>query len=191
MNKKQLLELRKKISAKRPRFIRQDAMKVSRSRIPHVWRRPMGIHSKQRHGFAGHPACPSVGYRGPVETRGLHKTGLEQVLISNTKELEKIDPKKHGIIISAKTGMKKRLQIITEAMKKGISMLNIKNPAEFVKAVEEKMKDRKQAKELAKKEKESKTKEELEKKKESKEEAEKTKEQEKKELDKLLTKRGA
>ena len=189
MNQK-LLTLRKKISAKRPHFLRQDAMKVSRSRIPHKWRKPQGIHSKHRHGFAGHTPCASVGYRGPAEVRGLHKTGLEQILVSSLSELAKINKASQGAILSRHVGMKKRAEIIKIATKEGIKILNIKDSAACLKKIEDTMLARKQAKTQAAKHKEEKTKEKTA---ETKKEtlADKTKEEEKKELDRLLTKREA
>ena len=52
------------------------------------WRRPRGKTSKMRRYEAGKPAMPSIGYRTPRATRGLHPSGYKDVLVNNMKELE-------------------------------------------------------------------------------------------------------
>ena len=77
-----LLELRKKMSTKRPKFLRQDyhhRMKVQDD----LWRAPKGRHSKMKQRKRSHRASVAIGYRGPAEVRGLHKTGAIIVRIEN------------------------------------------------------------------------------------------------------------
>ena len=47
------------------------------------WRRPRGETSKMRRYEAGKPAMPSIGYRTPRATRGLHPSGYKDVLVNN------------------------------------------------------------------------------------------------------------
>lgn len=188
MEKKDLLELRKKAKAKKPNFIRQDAHK--KAEISKKWRRPKGFQSKMRLHKKGYRKSPSQGYRSPAVVRGLDKSGLVPTIISSKKELENIDVKKQGAIIAKAVGMKKRVELVNYAKEKGIIVLNIKDFDKFLAKVNEKLKEKKEEK---KKEKEEK-KEAKPKKKEALAEKlteEEKKEKEKKERDKLLTKKEA
>ena len=79
---KTLLEIRKKLKAKKPTFIRTDS---NRKKYKNNWRKPRGLHNKRRLNVKGHQKNPSHGYRSPVEVRGLHTSGLELANISNIK----------------------------------------------------------------------------------------------------------
>jgi|TARA_B100001971_G_C18252078_1_gene579056 large subunit ribosomal protein L32e len=187
-----LLQLREKIKKKKPHFIRQDAHK--KGKIGYKWRRPKGSDSKIRRGLKGYRRSVSVGWGSPRETRGLHKSGLNCVVIYSAKEIENLDSKKDGMIISSGVGMKKKASLINKAKEKGIKILNIKNPDEYVKNIEENVQKRKKERDIIKKKKEKKTKDE--KKEKAKGELEKKvatedekKENEKKERDKVITKK--
>ena len=207
MSIQNLLEIRKDIKERKPVFIRQDNPK--RMKVNDKWRKPKGIHSKIRHKFKGRRKMPSPGYKSPAEVKGLHSSGLEMISIHSAGELKKINRDKEGVIVAKATGMKKRLEIFKKAKELNISILNlnideqIKKIEDFVSSKKKKVTETK--KEDVKKEKETKAKaakEEPEKPKEkikSGEEAEKPddshkketkKEIEKKEHDKLLTKRS-
>jgi large subunit ribosomal protein L32e len=191
-----MLNLRKQIKRRKPCFIRQDAQKIKE--IEPKWRKPKGIHSKMRRKLRGHRKSPSPGYGSPKAVRGIDNSGLKPVRVSSTKDLDKIDPKKQGVILSATVGLRKKIEIIKKTIDKKIKILNLKDPARFLKDTEENMKKRKEAKESKEKEKEKKVKEKEKKSAEKKKEklAEKLtddekKEKEKKEKDKLLTKKEA
>jgi|SRR3989338_6534916 len=182
---KPLLELRAKIKAKKPEFIRQDNPK--RMKLNYKWRKPKGIHSKIRHHFKGRRKMPSPGYKSPISVRGLHATGLEMIMAFSPDDLSKVDNKTQGIIIPKDVGTKKRYDILKKAKEMNIKVLNL-NIEESMKKIEHFMssKKKKEAKD-AKKEpvKEAKKAEE------SKEMTdEQKKEAEKKEKDKVLTKRA-
>ncbi len=182
MNK--LLELRRSIKAKKPKFVRQDANRMMNDK----WRRPRGKSSKMRYNLRGYPRNVEPGWGSPTEVKGLHKSGLKMVLVRSLSDLSKVDPKTEGIIISGKLGAKKRIAVIEEAKKKSINILNIK-PDDYLKKIEEKKKQKKLAEEEKQKRKEQKKKEKkpsVEKKEELTEEQKK--ELEKKEKDKILTK---
>ena len=55
----------------------------------------------------------SIGFRGPVEARGLHPSGSKEVLIHNSGELEGLK----GVLvrIGATVGKRKKLEIIKKA----------------------------------------------------------------------------
>jgi len=194
MDKKELLELRRRIKKKKPNFIRQDAHK--RSRLNKRWRRPKGIQSKMRLHKSGYRKSISVGYGSPRAVFGLHSTGLKPELVNSLKDLENIDSKVQGIILSHSIGQKKKTEMILKAKEKGITILNVKDIDKFLKNMEDKIKsqqERKKAKdeEKSKKKKEAeKTKVKGDKKLSDKLSDEEKKDEEKKEKDKLLTKKG-
>lgn len=194
---KDLLELRKKIKRKKPNFIRQDAHK--KKRLGKKWRKPKGIHSKIRRRLKGHRKRVEIGYCSPSKVKFLDKSGLKNILVKSVNEIKNVGPKDEGVTISGKTGLKKKVEIVKEALKSNIKILNIKKPEEFLKKVEEEMKKRKEKKEKYKAEKEVKKKEAEKRAKEKEEKEKKEKEaegekgegekkkEEKKEMDKILT----
>jgi large subunit ribosomal protein L32e len=119
---KELLQLRKKIADKRPDFVRQESWRYKR--LATNWRRPKGKDNKMRKQVSGVPALVKVGYKGPRKSRGLHPSGYNDVLIFNTNDLTRIDPKIDAIRIAHGVGYKKRLDILSEATKLKIKVLN-------------------------------------------------------------------
>ena len=184
---KDLLELRKQMKSKKPAFIRQDFHK--KKKLGKKWRRPTGLHAKMRTRPSGRPKHISIGYRGPKMVRGMHKSGLKQFIIRSINDLEGLDAKKDGLIISSSLGAKKRIVILKRAKELGLNILNIKSPDEYVKNVEDKINLRKKIK---KEEKAKEAEKEIKKedKKEEKVSKEHEKDIEKKEKDKILIKKG-
>lgn len=142
--KEKLLELRKKASKRRPHFIRQDYHHRMRVEDDY-WRSPKGRHSKMRQKIHGHRKKIAVGYRGPVEVRGLHRTGANFVRIENLAQLMNIDPKNSVVIVSSTIGAKKRYEILKAVVDKKISFANINAP-KFITDFEAKQKAKKEAK---------------------------------------------
>jgi len=161
---KELLDLRKKMKAKKPTFKRSDS-----NRLPfkNKWRKPRGLHNKRRLQKAGHQKNPSKGYRSPSLVRGLHYDGYMIVKINSLKDLQQLDPKKHIAEISAKTGMRTRIKIVEECKTKNIPLANIKDLDKFIKETQEKMESKKKQSE-EKEQKKKKSKEEAVKKAEEK-----------------------
>lgn len=182
---KELLELRKKIKNKKPDFARQDSHK--QKKLGNKWRRPKGLHSKIRLNLKGRGKNVSIGYRGPKKVRHMHKSGLLQCIINSSKDLEGLNPKESCIIISSSVGNRKRIAILKRAKELGFNVVNIKNPDEYIKKIEEMVVSKKKAKkENGEKGKEVKT----EKKKLTENvDKEVKKDIEKKEKDKILTKK--
>jgi len=177
---------------KKKDFIRQDFHK--KIRLKKKWRRPRGLHSKIRLSKRGHRKKVEIGYKSPKKVRGLHKKGLKIKLVNSFKDTKDIDKNKEGIIIASSIGLKKKIELIKKIVEKKVTILNIKNPNDYLKKIEEMLKKKKEEKEKKKQAKEKKAKEKEKKVKEKKEKlAEKVekeeKEKEKKEKDKLLTKR--
>ncbi|NHI93127.1 MAG: 50S ribosomal protein L32e [Candidatus Lokiarchaeota archaeon] len=133
MNEKdRLLRLREEKKKKRPTFKRYESWRYKR--VSPSWRKAQGIDSKVRRKKKGIIKSPNIGYRGPKKVRGLHPTGLEEVLIHNIQDLDKIDKKNQIIKISSTIGIKKRRIILELADQKRIL---VSNPGKMV--VEEKL----------------------------------------------------
>ena len=73
---------------------------------------------------SGVPRLAKVGYKGPRKSRGLHPSGYNDILIFNLKDLTKIDPKVDAVRIAHTVGNKKRIEIVTEATKLKMKILN-------------------------------------------------------------------
>lgn len=184
----QLTKIKQEIKKNKPAFHRQNYGALPR--IKSSWRKPKGIHSKLRHGFAGHRTRVEPGFGTPAELRGIGKEGLIPVLVHTTKDLQGLDTKKHGVIL-AHTGLKKKTMLVKIAQEKKFAILNLKNPTQFLHETEQKLKKRKDVQT-------SKLKESAQQKQKDTKQAEKqttekaaedTKEEKKKELDKILTKK--
>jgi len=119
---KELLQLRKKIAETRPEFVRQESWRYKK--LASNWRKPKGKDNKMRQQVSGVPRLVKVGYKGPRISRGLHPSGYNDVLVFNTRDLTKIDPKKDAVRIAHGVGNKKRIDIVTEATKLKIKILN-------------------------------------------------------------------
>ncbi|AFK50768.1 50S ribosomal protein L32e [Thermogladius calderae 1633] len=119
-----LLELRRKIKEKKPEFLRYLWWKKPKFENDLKWRKPKGIDNKVRRKLKGYPPLVSVGYGGPAEVRGYHPSGLIPVTVSNVDEIDKLDPSKNIIYISATTGLKKKIEIYRAAVAKGFKVAN-------------------------------------------------------------------
>jgi len=123
MEQKRLLELRKKINKKRPSFRRVESWRYVR--VKDSWRKARGIDSRTRIKSKSGVKSPSAGYRGPKKIRGLHPSGFEEVRVEIIDDLKNLNNKKHAIKISTKLGIKKRINLIDYAQKRGFKILNI------------------------------------------------------------------
>lgn len=91
------------------------------------WRKPRGLHSKVRESKKGNIGLFKIGM-----SKG--KSNVKKTkIVYNIKEL-----KNEKEIIIADVGLKKKKKIIEEAEKLGIRIVNIRNPKEFLKKIEEK-----------------------------------------------------
>ena len=122
MTDPRLLKLREELKRRRPRFVRCESWRYKR--LKEAWRKPKGIDNKMRLQVKGWPKLVKVGYRGPKEVRGLHPSGLRDVLVHNVEELKKLDPSRDGARIASGVGRKKRMEIVAMAKKLGIRVFN-------------------------------------------------------------------
>ena len=118
------LKARKRAKKKKPAFVRPESWRYMK--LKENWRRPRGLDNKMRRKIKGWPPSVSVGYKGPKVARGLHPSGYKEVLVHNAKELSSIDPKTEAARIAHTVGKKKRTQILAEAKKLKVFILNVK-----------------------------------------------------------------
>ncbi len=125
-----LLKLRNAMKRKKPVFRRQYSNVMKQ--LSDKWNRPRGMHSKMRMGIRGKKLLPAVGFRSPTETRGLTRSGLVVLVVSNVEDLKKVDPKKHGVFFAAGLGMRKRVEIAKKAIEMKITLENAKDAQKFI-----------------------------------------------------------
>jgi large subunit ribosomal protein L32e len=119
---RKLLKLRKRAKQKKPEFLRSESWRYSK--MSESWRRPRGLDHKMRRKIKGWPPMVSTGYKGPKIARGLHPSGLREVLVHNVEEISGVDPTVQAARIAHTVGKKKRALILVEAKKKKIRVLN-------------------------------------------------------------------
>ena len=120
---RKLLRIRKRAKQKKPEFLRSESWRYSK--MSESWRRPRGLDHKMRRKIKGWPPMVSAGYKGPKIARGLHPSGLREVLVHNVNEVAEVDPKIQTVRIAHTVGVRKRALILAEATKKKIKVLNI------------------------------------------------------------------
>ena len=120
--KKRLLKIRSRINKKRPHFKRFESWRFVR--IKDQWKKPRGIDNKMRTELQGWPKSVKVGYRGPAAVRGLHSSGMEEVMVWNAKDLEKVDPETQVARIGGTVGGKKKETMLEKAEELKIRILN-------------------------------------------------------------------
>jgi len=128
------LQVRKRAKNKKPEFARSESWRYAK--LSSSWRRPRGLDHKMRRKIKGWPPTVSTGYKGPKIARGLHPSGYREVIVHNVQEVAVLDSTTQAARIAHTVGRKKRGQIIAEARKKKIAVLNAKEIKEETAAPE-------------------------------------------------------
>jgi large subunit ribosomal protein L32e len=123
MEQKRLIEIRKRLSKKRPSFRRVESWRYKR--VKDSWRKARGIDSQTRMKEKSGVKSPSVGYRSPKKVRGIHPSGYEEVRVFNINDIKGLNNKKHALKLSGRIGAKKRIALIDYAQNRGFKILNI------------------------------------------------------------------
>lgn len=110
---------------KSARFRRDGAGK--KEQLADTWRRPRGLHNKQRIQKKAKGPLPTPGYGSPVEVRGLHPSGFRDVLVHTPEELDQLDPSTDAVRIAGSVGARKRGAIQERALTAGLKILNQKD----------------------------------------------------------------
>lgn len=119
-----LLRVRKQLKSKKPEFRRTLWWKFPKFSNNPKWRKPKGIDNPMRLRIKGYPPVVEIGYGSPAAVRGLHPTGLEPIRVTSIKDLEKLDPSRHIVVIASSVGLRKRLEIEKQAKQKGFRIAN-------------------------------------------------------------------
>lgn len=114
--------LKPKLLRKMPKFKRSDSWKYVR--VKERWRTARGIDSKMRLERKGYLKSPNAGYGTPRKYRGLHPSGLREVLVFNPEALKNIAPDKQAVRVAHTVGAKKRNEIFEKAKKLKLLVLN-------------------------------------------------------------------
>lgn len=110
------------------KFKRVEAFRYKK--LADSWRRPRGKHSKVRKYLGTKLSHPLIGHKKNESVRGLHPSGLREVLVSNKSELENLDNKTHAVRISGTLGGRKRGTVLEKAEKLKLKVLNPGTPKE-------------------------------------------------------------
>jgi large subunit ribosomal protein L32e len=109
---------------RKQKFNRQEYFRYKK--VHNRWRRPSGRHSKMRQDIGGKMISPTIGWGTDAKVRGLHPCGLEDVLVDNVHELDKIDKGTQAVRISGRIGKRKRRIVEEKARSLELKILNQK-----------------------------------------------------------------
>jgi large subunit ribosomal protein L32e len=113
-----LVKKRRKV----PRFVRQESWRLVR--VKEQWRRPRGKNSKMRLGMRGWPKIVKIGYKRSRKGRGLHPSGLEEIIVRRPADLEKVNAKTQIVKISHAVGERNRIAIMERAQALELTVAN-------------------------------------------------------------------
>lgn len=138
-----LLELKNRIKARKPDFVRAD---YNKEIFKNKWRKPRGLHNKRRLKKKGHQKNPSPGYGSPKPVKYLHKSGLEIIHINSIRDLSKITRDNQAAVLSAQIGRRYKVEILEVCLKDKIRVLNVKDIGSYLSKIKSDLEQRKKEK---------------------------------------------
>jgi len=111
-----------RLKRKKPEFKRQEQVKA---KLENKWRYPRGKQSKLRRHNKARGFIPSSGYGSAKAIRGLHPSGLKEMIIHNVDELAKVT-EGFCVRIAGTVGNRKRLIIQKKSEELKLKVLNPK-----------------------------------------------------------------
>ncbi len=122
--KLRLMRVRKEKKKKNPSFARYESWRYKKLKNS-GWRKQRGIDNKTRRKTKTGVKSPHIGYGTPKQIRGLHPSGLQDIIVMHLHELDNLDPEIHGIRVARRLGARKRIELVDTARDKGFKVLNI------------------------------------------------------------------
>jgi large subunit ribosomal protein L32e len=89
------------------------------------WRKPRGTANKKRMKYKFMGALPKIGYRNNKEIRGLHSSGMPEVLVNNLGELEAQKDRAVVVRLGSTVGARKRKLLAEKAKSMKLVILNM------------------------------------------------------------------
>ena len=120
---KKLVEIKNKLKAKKPTFLRHDIHK--KKRLSKIWRKPKGRQNKMRLHRKGYAKGRSTGYGSPKEVRGLTKEGYRPNVVVSKKDFADLDNTIDAIIISRTLGLRRKKDLVAFAKENKFKVLNL------------------------------------------------------------------
>lgn len=117
-----LVKARAKLKRNKPKFVRPESWRYKR--LDPRWRKPKGKDNKVRLSRKGWPKSAKIGYGSLRAARGLHPSGLWEIVVYNIYDLEPLNKNIHAVRIAHTVGSRKRKSIIEEAEKRELRVLN-------------------------------------------------------------------
>ena len=122
-NKTRVLRAKGKTVKRQRKFRRQEWW--ASVGLADRWKKPRGHRSKLRLSRKARGKKPNVGFGTPHSLKGLGKSGLYEIRVTNLGQLKTLDPKKSALILSATLGRKKKADIVKSAEEKGFTITNL------------------------------------------------------------------
>ena len=145
-----LLKARKAKKQKKPNFYRQEWFRMGNQRKKwRKWRTPRGNQSKLRMHKASRGAWVQAGYGSPAAVRGMHPSGVRELIVHNVQQLSAAT-KDFAVRIAHGVGGKKRAEIMKAAEGMKLKVLNPFTAKPKEKKAEKKTDDKIQIKVLEK-----------------------------------------
>ncbi len=137
----ELLNVKKEMKKKAPKFVRTDAHK--KAKLEGKWRKPKGLQNKMRLQKKGYRRIVKSGYGTPASLKGVSADGKKRVLVSNIKELEALNPKEHVAVISSTLGAKKKIALLEKCKSKGVDVFRVKDAEKKISELKSRFEERK------------------------------------------------